>query len=686
MRLFRFIFTTVVILTLSFNNCTSQSVKRGLIIGIGKYSPGSGWQALSSAKDIPLIKSTLINQGFQEKDIIILTDEKATKQNIINELDKLLSECNEGDIVVIHYSGHGQRIQDDNGDETDMLDEALIPYDAGCCYSDKYKGENHLRDDLIGEYVMKLRLKLKKQGCLNFFVDACYSATILKGDLPAALGIVPVIRGTEDIFGTPAFKEKLVYKNYDREKSGIYKSVVNLESKEGQNVLSSFILFTAAKHNQVCYEINPSGEAGGELAGPLSYSINKVFSGITGKETYRQLFEKIYSLITKLTNDWQQPQAEGDLNNVIFSSKVLVPEHYFTITENDGKGNITINGGELNGVFKNSIIAFYPEGTLNRESSEPLFNGTVINSDFFSSVIFAESLTSFTADSVNQMRLFIEEQGVPRNKLNIHLSGLQDEFRSELEQSLSGIQYIKISDSIPDFIISGINPDNNSGKEKIYLNLPNNSENITVYDASSSDLYAKLSDKLRYLYIAKQIKEIELYDKRYGAQIDVYSVRKIPDKDGYNIIPITSPTESGQIKQGDTLKFVIKNTGLNYSYVTLMLMKPNYKIAQYLPTKENEFNPSATLLAPGESYEQYIRFEYAGLVFCKVYMTKMFVNLRNIVNESVADNEPDSLKITNPDKSFEKSDIEFLLSLDKNVLHDFTGGSSSKLILMVSKN
>jgi hypothetical protein len=33
-------------------------------------------------------------------------------------------------LYIFNSSGHGQQIQDDNGDELDGYDEALIPYDA----------------------------------------------------------------------------------------------------------------------------------------------------------------------------------------------------------------------------------------------------------------------------------------------------------------------------------------------------------------------------------------------------------------------------------------------------------------------------------------------------------------------------------------------------------------------------
>jgi len=38
-----------------------------------------------------------------------------------------VKESKNGDVVFCHYSGHGGRVRDDNGDEEDGYDETLIP-------------------------------------------------------------------------------------------------------------------------------------------------------------------------------------------------------------------------------------------------------------------------------------------------------------------------------------------------------------------------------------------------------------------------------------------------------------------------------------------------------------------------------------------------------------------------------
>ena len=87
--------------------------------------------------------------GF--KDVQCLKNEKATKSNIMTAFKLLTTRCQKGDIVYIHFSGHGQQVKDVNGDETkDALDESWIPYDACVSLCAKDRGEKHLVDDEIG--------------------------------------------------------------------------------------------------------------------------------------------------------------------------------------------------------------------------------------------------------------------------------------------------------------------------------------------------------------------------------------------------------------------------------------------------------------------------------------------------------------------------------------------------------
>ena len=70
-------------------------------------------------------------QGFRKENVTILMDDgrhkPPTKDAIMNAFKRVVKESKDGDVVFCHYSGHGGRLRDDNGDEEDEYDETLIP-------------------------------------------------------------------------------------------------------------------------------------------------------------------------------------------------------------------------------------------------------------------------------------------------------------------------------------------------------------------------------------------------------------------------------------------------------------------------------------------------------------------------------------------------------------------------------
>ena len=169
---------------------------RALLVSISRYPDESGWEEIHAANDVLLVRSLLGNCGYRDKDIATLADAQATKQNIIRSLQNLYDATQPGDHVHLHFSCHGQQMMDDNGDEEDGLDEALIPYDALFWYlPGEYEGENHLRDDELGEWIRRLRRKAGGQGHITVVLDACHSGT--GNRLPEA---DDYIRGTGYIF------------------------------------------------------------------------------------------------------------------------------------------------------------------------------------------------------------------------------------------------------------------------------------------------------------------------------------------------------------------------------------------------------------------------------------------------------------------------------------------------------
>ena len=67
--------------------------------------------------------------GFAKGDIVTLLDLAATKKAIEAAISKLVRNGRRGDVLLVHCSGHGSNVPDDNGDEADGRDEILCPTD-----------------------------------------------------------------------------------------------------------------------------------------------------------------------------------------------------------------------------------------------------------------------------------------------------------------------------------------------------------------------------------------------------------------------------------------------------------------------------------------------------------------------------------------------------------------------------
>lgn len=170
--------TLIALMLFVFVGCMANK-RKALVVGISRYDTSTTWwNPIHGANDVALMKKAL--KGF---DTEVLLDERATFKNIEAELSKLIKRAGRGDVIYIHLSGHGQPYEDLNGDETDGWDESFVPYDAQQYYAKgRYEGAKHLTDDILHNYVERLRRKVGRTGIVYVSIDACHSGDSYRGD------------------------------------------------------------------------------------------------------------------------------------------------------------------------------------------------------------------------------------------------------------------------------------------------------------------------------------------------------------------------------------------------------------------------------------------------------------------------------------------------------------------------
>ena len=196
------LFSAVVLCVLCLTETAACAQGRhALVVGIGNYPENSGWSRISGDKDAGLVKSMLAHNGFPEQDIIVLKDADATKAAIREAFAELVVLLRKGDVVYVHFSGHGQQVTDIDGDEDDGLDEAFVPYDAAKSYErGAYEGENHIVDDELNKWLAILQKAVGNSGLVFVSMDSCHSGDVTRGeDVTEDLRM----RGTGDVFEIP---------------------------------------------------------------------------------------------------------------------------------------------------------------------------------------------------------------------------------------------------------------------------------------------------------------------------------------------------------------------------------------------------------------------------------------------------------------------------------------------------
>lgn len=277
-----YITTVCISIMLTVSVAVSAQTRRAIVVGIGEQED-MAWGKINGDKDVPFVEEMLKNAGFKTGNVKKLVNQQATKAAIVDAFKLLASQSERGDIVYIHFSGHGQQMKDVHNDEKDGLDECWIPYDAYRNPCEKDGGEKHLTDDEVNGYLNAIRDKIGDAGKMLVVIDACHSGDATRGDEDE------VVRGVDDIF--EAIKSFIWGSSTDKGKTEVNPNAqVNKER---------WITISACKSDQVNIEMkNPA-------VGKLTYAIYKKVKESIGNDN-DDFFRRIRMFVN--SNTGSRPQ------------------------------------------------------------------------------------------------------------------------------------------------------------------------------------------------------------------------------------------------------------------------------------------------------------------------------------------------------------------------------------------
>ena len=321
--------------------------KKALLIGVSKYDRGgknheyTDWWDLTSDVDVDALAKVLAAPrfGFQVK--VLKTPAETSHQAIVSSIRTwLIGTTQPGDIVFLHYSGHGSQAPDtdtpDNpivGDEISGLDQTLVPSD----YVSMQDPSRDIRDDEIGILLKELDKKSPSQVFLSF--DTCHSGSITRGSGRYIsrgkqwTGPKPLVTS-----GTKKLKTRGGFIEQDHARA------------------HGYVVLEASRDDQLAHQL-PTGTR----MGLLTFALIKALNASGPRTTYRDIYYQVSSFVSSHPAD-QDPQMEGDDIDNIFLTTIKTPvQNSMPVFILAGR-EMWLGVGELQGISKGSKFSVFASG------------------------------------------------------------------------------------------------------------------------------------------------------------------------------------------------------------------------------------------------------------------------------------------------------------------------------------
>jgi hypothetical protein len=437
--------------------------KHALILAVGDYpdSEIESWKDLSSANDARLIQGMLAKQGFLNENIQLKRDASVKTDSVNFAFEKVLDRVKEGDIFYFHFSGHGQQVQDLNGDEDDGYDEALVLHDAPMIYYNGYKYEKHYTDDLLKSKLDAIRKKLGSNGQVIMVIDACHSGTTTRS------GNQMMIRGKNTPCAPPDYNVSAIAK----------KGSFGIEADFSAKNMAPLFAFSGCRANEVNREFREVNNNRATQYGSLSYFLVQAMQKLQGEASFLNLFSIINQSIVVEFQDKQHPELEAENpNQLIFGApgQFIEQKEFFRI-----KGNISfwaakpatfnIEAGSINGISIGDTLGLYDVSASSPSQAKPMAKACIVNvtGPLESEAILTAKYADLEPEGVHY-RLFRVNGNKPAAPLKLKLD-MGKKQKKEFLKRIENISNISLADTGFHYLLKEETVGADKGKYTIYM-------------------------------------------------------------------------------------------------------------------------------------------------------------------------------------------------------------------------
>lgn len=318
--------------------------KHALLIGIDHYPLlGERWSLRGCVRDVESMALVLRQRfAFPDDSIVLLRDGEATAEAIRDGLAALRARTHPGDVVVVHYSGHGSWRH--HPARPSGREETLVPADSG---RDPHPNRD-VADTEIEAWLAKIG---RVTPYVTLIFDSCFSGSATREPFARSRGVPGDHRPAAGGKPTPApAATRELGERPEKGASGWH--------RPGDR----YVLLAACRADEHAYEHGDSVRPE-EVHGALTYHLCRALVTAEGRDatTYRDVWESVAAEVTR-EFPAQHPQLEGARDRLVLGTGELRPWTFLPVRARNGT-TIVLDGGALHGVTAGSEWGIYPPAT-----------------------------------------------------------------------------------------------------------------------------------------------------------------------------------------------------------------------------------------------------------------------------------------------------------------------------------
>lgn len=306
-----------------------------LFVGVGTYKhaaeTGEFRNLKGAVNDVADLKAALQQKyGLAPASTTTLLNEQATRAAILSALAKMITDAAPGDQLLFYFSGHGALVSEGfggGGDESDRIDETIVPFDS--------RGPDGVKDIKDDELRSLIRTATDRGVNVVTIFDSCNSGSATRGgernvrsrSAPAAVASIERVPAIPLAAAAPGAR------------AGFH---VHLAS---------------ARDGEVALEAEENGTWRGDFTSALVAALHKLPKGAS----YKDLLGEIRLQLTEEGLPKQHPRGEGDLGRNFLGTERIDRRIFEALRQPDG--TVQLVGGTIAGVVPGSEFAFFRSAT-----------------------------------------------------------------------------------------------------------------------------------------------------------------------------------------------------------------------------------------------------------------------------------------------------------------------------------